>query len=317
VGSESPAADFEILLVMRDTFKALGLEADIRLNHRGLFNRFLGRIGAAEKSVEILRAVDKLAKIGEGETGKLLAEIAGEDAGARILEFINRRGSYGEVLGALTELSGGASPESARLELLRSFMADTGTGDSFVLDPSITRGLDYYTGIVYETFLREDPSIGSVCSGGRYDNLAGLYSKERISGVGSSIGLDRLAAALESLGKMPERRGYALLAVASAGGKGQALAAQFRAAGVPCEALLEGPGDGGEAGDKGPGTGDGPGKNAKALVRQFVQAEKKGIRWVLIPGEGDLSLRDVGARQTREHLSVQDVLEIVGPRRQV
>jgi histidyl-tRNA synthetase len=315
VGSESPAADFEILLVMRDTFKALGLEVDIRLNHRGLFNRFLGRIGAAEKSVEILRTVDKLAKIGEGETGKLLAEIAGEDAGTRILEFINRRGSYGEVLGALTELSGGASPESARLELLRSFMADTGTEDSFVLDPSITRGLDYYTGIVYETFLREDPSIGSVCSGGRYDNLAGLYSKERISGVGSSIGLDRLAAALESLGKMPERRGYAVLAVA--GGKGQALAARFRAAGVPCEALLDGPGDGGEAGDTRDGTGDGPGKNAKALVRQFVQAEKKGIRWVLIPGEEGLSLRDVGARQTREHLSVQDVLEIVGPRRQV
>jgi histidyl-tRNA synthetase len=302
VGSESPAADFEILLVMRDTFKALGLEASIHLNHRGLFNRFLGHIGAAEKSVEILRTVDKLAKTGEGETGKLLAEIAGERAAARILEFVNCQGSYGEILGALTELSGGPSPEAARLELLRSFMEDTGTADSFVLDPSITRGLDYYTGIVYETFLKEDPSIGSVCSGGRYDNLAGLYSKNQISGVGSSIGLDRLAAALESLGKLPEQRGYTALAIAAGGedaGHRQALAEQFRSRGIPCEVLLEAA-EGQAAG--------------KALVRQFVQAEKKGIPWVLIPGEEDLSLRDIGARQTREHLSVEDVIEIVSPR---
>jgi histidyl-tRNA synthetase len=187
-------------------------------------------------------------------------------------------------------------------------MEDTGTADSFVLDPSITRGLDYYTGIVYETFLNEDPSIGSVCSGGRYDNLAGLYSKDQISGVGSSIGLDRLAAALESLGKLPERRGYAVLAVAAGGeaGRRQALAEQFRARGIPCEVLLEGPGDQ-EAGKAAAG---------KALVRQFIQAEKKGIPWVLIPAAGgELSLRDIGARQTREHLSLQDVAEIVAPGR--
>jgi histidyl-tRNA synthetase len=314
VGSESPAADFEILLVMRNAFKALGLEVDIHLNHRGLFNKFLAHIGAAEKSAEILRTVDKLAKIGEGETLKLLGEIAGEK-GAGILEFIKLRGSYGEILEALKELSGGPSPESARLELLRSFMEDTGTADSFVLDPSITRGLDYYTGIVYETFLKEDPSIGSVCSGGRYDNLAGLYSKDQISGVGSSIGLDRLAAALESLGKLPERRGYAVLAVAAAAGEAgrrQALAEQFRSRGIPCELLLESPGDAGYAAEA-----DGEaGKAAagKALVRQFIQAEKKVIPWVLIPAAGGgLSLRDIGARQTREHLSIQDVAEIVAP----
>jgi histidyl-tRNA synthetase len=328
VGCETAAADFEILLVMRDTFRALGLGVTIRLNHRGLFNTFLTRIGAADRSVEILRAVDKLAKIGEGETRKLLAEITGDEGAARILEFIGCRGSYDEILRTLTELSGGPSPESERLALLRSFMEDTGTADCFVLDPSITRGLDYYTGIVYETFLNEDPSIGSVCSGGRYDNLAGLYSGDRISGVGSSIGLDRLTAALEALGKLPERRGYAVLAVAAGeereAGRRQALAEEFRAAGIPCEALLDGP-EGRTAGGQNAATTGGrhdAGQNAverralqplggKALVRQFVQAEKKGIPWVVIPGEGGLTLRDIGARQNREGLSVRDVIEIV------
>ncbi|MDR2176914.1 MAG: histidine--tRNA ligase [Treponema sp.] len=302
VGSASAAADFEILLVMRNTFKALGLDVIIRLNHRGLFNRFLGHINAAERSVEILRIVDKLAKAGEDETRAALADIAGEGAG-RILEYINRRGACGETLEALTELAGGPCPESARLETLLRYMNDTGTEDSFVLDPSITRGLDYYTGIVYETFLKEDPAIGSVCSGGRYDDLAGLYSKDPVSGVGSSIGLDRLIAALESLGKLEERPSYTVLAIAWGGegeaGRRQALAEEFRAAGIPCETLLE---------SSGQGSAD------KSLVRQFVQAEKKGIPWVLIPpeeGGAEYTLRDIKTRRSRERLSVRDVIEVV------
>jgi histidyl-tRNA synthetase len=305
VGCDGAAADFEILLVMRNTFKALGLDVDIRLNHRGLFNRFLNRINAAEHSVEILRIVDKLAKAGEDETRGALEALAGEGA-ARILEYVNCRGSYGETLKNLTELAGGPCPETGRLERLRRCMEDTGTEDSFILDPSITRGLDYYTGIVYETFLREDPSIGSVCSGGRYDNLAGLYSRDQISGVGSSLGLDRLTAALESLGKLEERSGYAALAVAWGGeeeaGRRQALAEEFRAAGIPCETLLESAGQEEAAG--------------KGLVRQFVQAEKKGIPWVLVPPgreNGAFVLRDIRARQSRELANLRDVMEIVAP----
>jgi histidyl-tRNA synthetase len=324
VGSESAAADFEILLVMRNTLKAIGVEVTIHLNHRGLFNKFLAHINVAEKSVEILRTVDKLAKIGEEETRKLLAETAGDEGAAKILRFINCKGSYEEILREITELSGGPSPESERLVILRSYMGDTGTTESFVLDPSITRGLDYYTGIVYETFLKEDPAIGSVCSGGRYDNLAGLYSKgkDNISGVGSSIGLDRLVAALEQLGKLAERPSYAGLAIAVRGeeeaGRCQALAAEFRSAGIPCEVLLD------AAGGK-PGNGK-PG-DTKALTRQFIQAEKKGARWVLFPPEAGiaaqasagadappaagLTLRDLSARQNREGLSVREVVEIL------
>ncbi|MDR0731822.1 MAG: histidine--tRNA ligase [Treponema sp.] len=305
VGSNSAAADFEILLVIRNTFRALGLDVVIRLNHRGLFNRFLTHIKAAERSVEILRIVDKLAKVGEDETRKALTEITGEGA-ERILEYINHRGAYGETLEALTALAGGACPESGRLATLHSYMKDTGTEDSFVLDPSITRGLDYYTGIVYETFLTGDPSIGSVCSGGRYDNLAGLYSKDQVSGVGTSIGLDRLIAALESLGKLEKRSGYTVLAIAWGGeqeaGRRQALAERFRAEGIPCETLLESA----EDADK---TAAG-----KALTRQFIQAEKKGVPWVLIPPEEESAgfvLRDIRARRSLEALNFQDVIRTI------
>ncbi|MDR0668965.1 MAG: histidine--tRNA ligase [Treponema sp.] len=306
VGSDSAAADFEILLVIRNTFRTLGLDAGIRLNHRGLFNRFLTNIKADGRSVEILRIVDKLTKVGEDETRKALEEITGEGAG-KIVEYINRRGAYGETLEALTALAGGACPESERLATLHSYMKDTGTEDSFTLDPSITRGLDYYTGIVYETFLNEDPSIGSVCSGGRYDNLAGLYARERISGVGTSIGLDRLIAALESLGKLEKRSGYTVLAITWGGereaGRRQALAERFRAEGIPCETLLE-------SADEAPAAG-------KALTRQFIQAEKKGIPWVLIPpeeGSGEFVLRDTRERRSLEALSFQEVIRTIAPR---
>ncbi|GHU90237.1 histidine--tRNA ligase [Spirochaetia bacterium] len=310
VGSDSPAADFEILLMMRNTLKAIGVDVSIRLNHRGLFNRFLTGLGAADKSVEILRIVDKLAKIGQDETRKLLAEIAGEEAAEKILQYIGSHGNFEETLAAITALSGGESAESQRLRILRKYMIDSGTEASFELDPSITRGLDYYTGIVYETFLKDDPAIGSVCSGGRYDNLAGLYSKpsasqaaETISGVGSSIGLDRLIAALESLGKLKSRLSYAELIIACIkeedAGAYQTLAGKFREAGIPCEVLLEAAGS----------------IDGKQLTKQFMLAEKKGGRWIIIPGENPLkdplTLRELKTRQNREGLTFQNIIDIL------
>jgi histidyl-tRNA synthetase len=300
VGSAGPAADFEILLLMRNALLAAGVEVKIRVNHRGLFNRFLSRTGIAEKSVEILRTVDKLAKAGREETAQTLAALAGPENAEKILTFISGGEGFEETLDRMIRLSGGESPESDRLKRLRQYMIDTGTAGSFVLDPSITRGLDYYTGVVFETFLTGLPDIGSVCSGGRYDNLAGLYSKEPITGVGASIGLDRLIAAMESLGKFSGPAAYARMAVVcikeEQGGFCQGLAEKFRAAGVPCEVFLE------EAG-------------GKQLVKQFMLAEKKGIPWLVIPGEdfpqGSLTLRDIGTRQNREGLSVEDITAMV------
>ncbi|MDR2394208.1 MAG: histidine--tRNA ligase [Treponema sp.] len=295
VGSDSAAADFEILLIMRTALLSLGVgEVSIRVNHRGLFNHFLSRLGVREGSVEILRTVDKIPKIGRDATQDLLAELLDPDKAREILTFIQVKGSFEETLASLAEAAGGDAPAVQRLALLRRFMVDTGTAASFVLDPSITRGLDYYTGVVYETFLHELPDIGSVCSGGRYDNLAGLYSKETISGVGSSIGLDRLMAALEALGKLDTRASYTQVAIAciqeDAAGHYQALAGTLRQAGIPCEVLLE--------------TGK--------LTKQAILAEKKCARWLVIPGadplQDPLTLRDLSNRTNQEGLSLEQLI---------
>jgi histidyl-tRNA synthetase len=298
VGSDSPAADFEILLMMKTTLEAIGAgDVTIRVNHRGLFNHFLESIGCLEKSPDILRVVDKIAKVGKDLTQASLKEIAGDEGAAKILGYIEAQGSFEEILEALTAAAGGPSPESERLAAIRRFMVDAGVGAAFVLDPSITRGLDYYTGVVYETFLNELPGIGSVCSGGRYDDLAGLYSKEKLTGVGSSIGLDRLIAALESLGKIAGRGTYAKAAIAcvdeAAGGLYQALADKFRRRGLACEVFPE----------------------AKKLAQQFVLAEKKGCQWVIIPGEkpleDPLTLREISLRRDETGLSFEKALAIL------
>ncbi|MCL2043385.1 MAG: histidine--tRNA ligase [Treponema sp.] len=306
IGSDSPAADFEILLMIRSTLQSLGLDVTIKVNHRGLFNRFLSHIGLEGRSVEILRTVDKLAKTGIDVTRESLIAIAGEANTQKLLEFISAgRGSaadnsFENTLERITALSGGPSPESERLAMLKRFMNDSGAGSGdFSLDPSITRGLDYYTGVVFETFLTELPDIGSICSGGRYDNLAGLYSKNCICGVGSSIGLDRMIAALESLDKLPAVSGFSVAAIACIkqedSGLYQALAAKFRQAGIPCEVLLE------------PASGQ--------LVKQFVLAEKKGLRWIIIPGEnplnGPLTIRNLAGRKNIEGLSVDDIIAMI------
>jgi len=312
IGSGSPAADFEILLMIRAVLLNLGVNVTIKINHRGLFNRFLSHIGQQEKSVDLLRTIDKLAKVGPEATAQSLAEIAGDSNARKILEFTGSGDgeTFETTLNRLTELSGGPGPESERLALLRRFMnaalhggtdALESDDNSFTLDPSITRGLDYYTGVVFETFLNDLPDIGSICSGGRYDNLAGLYSKNKISGVGSSIGLDRMIAALESLNKLPAAN-FTAAAIACVkpedSGQYQALARKFREAGVPCEVFLEADAGG-----------------SKQLVKQFVLAEKKGLRWMIIPGGAPLSdpltVRDLAARQNREGLSIADAVKMI------
>lgn len=297
VGSESAAADFEILLMMHDTLKAIGAgDICIKLNHRGIFNRFLKRLEIDDQSVAILRLVDKLGKIGKEETGRLLSEIIGDAKAARVLDYIIPGNSFEESLEAITEAAGGPGEDTERLGMLRRFMVDAGIADTFVLDPSITRGLDYYTGIVYESFLNAIPEIGSVCSGGRYDNLAGLYSKERLSGIGASIGLDRLIAALELIDISEKRSSFAELLIAcmdeSFTGKAQLLASRFRKQGIPCEVFTE----------------------AKKLSQQFAIAEKKGAKWVIIAesqDENSLTLRNLAKRENTENLSASDILALI------
>lgn len=203
VGVDNAQADFEILSLMDESFKNLGLKRyTFQVAHRGLFNAYLEKLGIKDKCVDILRTVDKIKKIGKEETKKLLIEITNDEEKAQsILDYITPDENAGFIarLDHLVSLCGGENEASTRLRDIYKLLCAVGIEKHFSLDPSITRGLDYYTGIVYETILDDIPQIGSVCSGGRYNNLTSLYTKEVYPGVGSSIGLDRLLAALTEL----------------------------------------------------------------------------------------------------------------------
>ena len=204
VGVDNAEADYEILSMMDSSFAVMGVENyQFYIAHRGLFNTFLSHLGVLPFSVEILRTVDKLRKIGEEQVQKNLAQLLqSEEKAQAILSYISKEDegeSFVDTLDRLVLLSGGESEHSQRMRKIYEYLLHAQIANHFTLDPSITRGLDYYTGIVYETFLTELPQFGSVCSGGRYNDLASLYTKEKLPGVGSSIGLDRLLAALEEL----------------------------------------------------------------------------------------------------------------------
>lgn len=204
VGVDNAEADFEILSMMNSSFSVIGIEDyQFCIAHRGLFNAFLSHLGVLDKSTEILRTVDKLRKIGKQEVASQLAEITtSSEKAEQILSYIHKEDeneSFLTTLNRLSVLAGNEEVHTKRMQTIYQYLKRAGIESHFVFDPSITRGLDYYTGIVYETFLTDLPNFGSVCSGGRYNDLASLYTKENLPGVGSSIGLDRLLAALEEL----------------------------------------------------------------------------------------------------------------------
>jgi histidyl-tRNA synthetase len=295
VGSESLASDAEILLLMRAALSAIGApDTEIRVSHRGLFNRFLARIGAEGQAVAVLRAVDKLSKIGKDAVLALLEESC-PGKGEAILEFIGSGGGVAETLDRLEAISGGPSDESRRLRELFALFENAGALGSFVIDPSITRGLDYYTGIVYETYLKELPTLGSVCSGGRYDGLAGLYSKEPLSGIGASIGLDRLISGLESLGRSTRKASFSIALIHPLDESELArcfmIADRLRSEGIACEVYGE----------------------RKKLAQLFAFAEKKGIAFALLVGggAGSITLRDLTARRSVEGLGIQEAIAAI------
>jgi histidyl-tRNA synthetase len=210
IGTESNASDIETLLVIHDLFVALGFEGKftIRVNNRLVLNGLLEKLGLADKTAGILRVLDKLHKIGRDAVMAEMVERVGAttEQARRVLELAQLTGAPGDIVSRLaTMLTGSAVGEEgiARLSELFSAAATSGiAAERIALDVSIARGLDYYTGTIYETFLSDDESIGSVCSGGRYDNLAALFTSQKLPGVGASLGVDRLLAALENMGKI-------------------------------------------------------------------------------------------------------------------
>lgn len=206
IGTEANASDIETLLVIHDLMEALGFAGfTIRVNHRQLLNGVLEKFGLLEQSSRILRVLDKLPKIGRDKVIEELTQSVGigSDVAVQVLDFAALAGTPDEILTQVETILDGNERGLQGVVKLRELFAVCRTAginaDRVALDVSIARGLDYYTGMIYETFLADLPGIGSVCSGGRYDNLAGLFTKEKLPGVGASLGLDRLLAAMEEL----------------------------------------------------------------------------------------------------------------------
>ena len=199
----------EIPSIIYQTFTRLGLKRfQIRVNNRKILNGFYAMLGLTEQSGAIMRTVDKLDKIGPDKVRELLLSDCGlrEDQAAEILKFIAITGSNAEVLAALEGYMGRHELFDTGLSELKTvvkYLADFGVPEeNFAVDLTIARGLDYYTGTVYETTLLDHPEIGSVCSGGRYDNLAEYYTDRQLPGVGISIGLTRLFYVLGEQGML-------------------------------------------------------------------------------------------------------------------
>jgi len=304
IGTESNAADIETLLVIHDLMEAIGtvfadgeLDFRIRVNNRLILNGLLEKQGLLDQSVGVLRALDKLPKIGREKVMAEMTESAGTTAGqaTSVIALAELTGETEPVLNSLEEmLSGNESGLLGISRLRQLFEACTAAGlspERVGLDLSIARGLDYYTGTIYETFLVEQPEIGSVCSGGRYDNLAGLFTKQRLPGIGASLGLDRLLAALEAMEKIQSASTPAEIFIPQFDserlGDYLKLARELRAAGFTVEVYPE----------------------ARALKKQLKYSDRKGHRLAIIAGgnEFEAGVWQVKNLQVRgEQIDVSD-----------
>ena len=201
----------EIPAIIYNTFRTLGFERfQIRVNNRKILNGFYSMNGMSEKAGEIMRTVDKLDKIGAEKVRLLLIdEVRMLPCKAEnVMDFMAIRGTNAEVIEALERYRGMDATFDEGLDELRtvtSYLKAFGVPEeNFAVDLTIARGLDYYTGTVYETLMTDHPEIGSVCSGGRYDDLAGYYTDKKLPGVGISIGLTRLFYVLQEQGLLSD-----------------------------------------------------------------------------------------------------------------
>ncbi len=278
----------EIPSIIYTIFRRFGLSRFvIRVNNRKLLNGFYALLGLTEKSGDIMRTVDKLDKIGTEKVRALLLEEGLNEAQTdEILRFIAIQGSNAEVLAALENWRGQNETFDLGLEELAAVvkhLAAFGVPEAnFAVDLTIARGLDYYTGTVYETTLLDHPEIGSVCSGGRYDNLAGYYTERQLPGVGISIGLTRLFYVLgeqkmlnESLPTAPAD--CLLLPMTEDMGAAVALATKLRNEGIRTQIYAE----------------------QKKFKAKIGYADKLGIPYVVFLGEDEIARGECSVKNLR------------------
>lgn len=311
IGTTSNAADVETALVINDLFTAIGFDQfEVRINNRMLLNGLLELQGLADRTAPLLRSLDKLPKIGRQKVAEEMvkeAAVTPEQADA-VLKLAETTGTNAEVLDRVEAFFSGTPNEKAaegirRLRELLAVARSAGVPESRIkIDLSIARGLDYYTGTIYETFLtgtytdgsetKPLEGFGSVCSGGRYDNLASLFTKQVLPGVGASLGLDRLIAAMEAMrhplftGQTTPAEVLVVNFDAARLGDYQRVARDLRKAGINVEVYPE----------------------AKKIGQQLAYAEKRGFKLAVIagPAEFDQGVWKVKDLAKREEAVVPD-----------
>ena len=289
IGTSSIASDIETALVIFDLMNAIGFEKfAIRVNNRKVLNGLLQKFDIQQFSTEVLRGIDKLDKIGVAAVKQEILGNTGMDDSqlGPVLQLAEMKGDTPSVLKSLEKICRGnelAETGCSELSQLSQVVSDVvADASQFQIDVSIARGLDYYTGTIFETFLDELPGIGSVCSGGRYDNLAELFTKQQLPGIGASLGLDRLLAAMEKLGMLPESKTTAKVLIVQFSADQLpyyfSLAAKLRTAGIAVEIYPE----------------------AKKLGNQFKYADRRGFEAVVVCGEDEIQSGKVQVKWMRD-----------------
>ena len=284
VGSDSLINEVELIQIMDEVFRRFGIRVCIKMNNRKILSGIAEIIGEAEKIVDITVAIDKLDKIGLDHVNEeLRSKGLSEEAIAKLQPIILLTGSNSEKIATLRELL--ASSETGlkgveELDFILERVSHTPLQATLELDLTLARGLNYYTGAIFEVKAL-DFQIGSICGGGRYDNLTGIFGLPNISGVGISFGADRIYDVLKGLDKFPKDAIEGTKLLFSNMGSAETayalpIAAQLRSQGISCEIYPD---------------------NTK-LKKQFDYATKKGIRYFAIIGEdeikaGEVTLKDL------------------------
>jgi histidyl-tRNA synthetase len=305
VGTEGPVADAETAHVIHQALSRAGVPAfTIALNNRKVLDGLLDSLGVAAKSGAVLRVLDKYQKVGrEGVIKEWTSSATGEpiltpDQAAKVLEFAEQGRGGSEVLDR-AEASLDVSPRALdgikNLREVTSMLDAAGVGrESITIDLGLARGLDYYTGIVYETTVKGWERYGSVASGGRYDNLASLFTSRKLPGVGASIGLDRLLALMEEAGWLTSAGSSAPVLVVNFQGTEATvpvrLAARLRSAGIGAEVFPE----------------------PIALGKQLGYGSTRGHALAVIVGPDEaarevFNLRDLATRQEQKAIPWSDM----------
>ena len=295
--------DAEIPAIMYETFKSLGLDdLSIHINNRKILNGLFESINAKDVAVDIMRIIDKIEKIGEEKVKQELKELnIPEESVEQVIKFIRINGTTDEKLQELENLNinnetylEGVKELKDVIKYIRAFRVPE---PCFTVDVSIARGLDYYTGTVYETFLNDYKSIGSICSGGRYNNLSEYYTDKKLPGVGMSIGLTRLFFILNDMNliKVQRKSISKVLVVSMVSDLSQAIetANKLREAGINTEVYFD----------------------DKKIKAKFKYADKLRIPYVIVIGEdeiksGTLTLKNM---ETGEQVgkTIEEIIELM------